>query len=332
MYLLSPDSGCSLPLVLQSTAKPFEPFVNSHLLAPTPPREIASVPRDTAYESLDAELENLTAACAVTTCGSLMALLDFFLLFNRRSPGLLARAKLYLMLGSRDKLLGRIGIVYLVADAVRDFDAIDPGINKAISTNDSDLKPVLANYYTQFGNTFCDIFKVLCNNRARQRRKLAKMLDKMQTLVAQAYDVSSAVSAVWFCRNVTDARTLDLQVFVNRYSVEMCIRYLLLGFELKLYAKHEYHMIWYYLEYLLGWIHTTMKEAMARHQEQVSTASQSSSGGKKNKKKKVNKAKLAKQNSGAEFQVRVCMGSALGSLCGCICTCVPVCRWLCFLH
>jgi len=197
--------------------------------------------------------------------------------------------------------------VHLVADAFRDFDAVDAGVSKAISNDDPELKPVLANYYTQFGNTFCDVFKVLCNNRARQRRKLGKMMSKMQSLVAQAYDVSSAVGAVWFCRGIDDARTLDLQIFTNRFSVEFCIRYLLLGFELKLYAKHEFRMIWFYLDYLLGWIITTMTDATARHQEQLASQAQAQPAGKqptgkknKNKKKKANKAK--KQNHILEQQ------------------------------
>lgn len=34
-----------------------------------------------------------------------------------------------------------------------------------------------------------------------------------------------------------DQKGLGLNAFVNRYSLEVCIRFLLLGFELELYAK-----------------------------------------------------------------------------------------------
>lgn len=46
------------------------PFINSHLMAPSPPREIEPITRKDAYEFWDAELGSVAAACSIAGAGT----------------------------------------------------------------------------------------------------------------------------------------------------------------------------------------------------------------------------------------------------------------------
>ena len=114
-----------------------------------------------------------------------------------------------------------------------------------------------------------------------------------------------------------------LHSFIIYHIGEVCIQYLKLGFELKLYARHEFHMIWFYLDTLLGWHNNNVEVARQRHvaaavedqAEREAAATESvaavaandggsaggggGGGGGKKKKKKKKKAKTAKPSQAA---------------------------------
>lgn len=146
------------------------------------------------------------------------------------------------------------------------YDGLGKTLDDAIKRADPEVMALVDFHLTNLGEAFCDVLKIFSNNRARQRRKLAKVLGKLQGLAAQACDVQVGLEAVWQHRSVVaPAYPWGLHSYINYHIGEVCIRYLLLGFELKLYAQHEFHMVWYHIEILLGWHSNNIGTALQRN-------------------------------------------------------------------
>ena len=61
------------------------------------------------------------------------------------------------------------------------------------------------------------------------------------------------------------------------HTLCLMIDYILMGLEYNLYSSFEYHYIYWYLEYLYGWLHTSWKTAdKLNHPEQLSASGKAS--------------------------------------------------------
>eukprot|EP00041_Stephanoeca_diplocostata_P010520 m.167050 g.167050 ORF g.167050 m.167050 type:complete len:724 (+) comp18182_c0_seq1:186-2357(+) len=280
--------------------QPFQPFVNSHLLSPTPPREIEILTTTQMLAWLLEESDNISAVCGVGGCNTLRALDEFFLVMDRRSPGLLARSTLVRLVFGGDKILNRHAMPALVQEFLYEFDHPIPLESASLECDEGTKKELLDHYCKLSAALYQTRCRIFCNNSARRRRKLAKFLSKVQTFYVQAHDVNTALHALWSKHDAPlSSATATVIPFATRFAVDTSVWFLLAGFDLQLYARHEFHMIWWYVDYLLGWYNAVASAAFNRigaaHvvsvEKAVSVASASSS--KKNKKSKSKKAQVS---------------------------------------
>lgn len=285
----------SLGIELNTSPDPIQPFVNSHLLAPTPPREIESIANDKAIHILLKTVDDLLHACNVASCNQLNSLEEFFFSFDHREPDLVVRALLYSMVVHEGKVLDRFTMDQLVSDALCTFDVTLPA-NDVMHKSDSDsCIEVMAYFVKCVSKVYEDLLKILCNNRARRRRKIAKFLDRIQSLCVQAHDTNTALHAIHAKTSKPLPQQLTTVVpFTNRLATKLVIDYIKSGFDLGLYQEHEYHMSWWYLDYVLQWIHRLETMALQRKQAHQNSATQTvKPTSKKGKSKKVKTKKQA---------------------------------------
>jgi hypothetical protein len=167
---------------------PFVPFINSHLLAPTPPREIESFTIVEAVAFLDTEVDTLAAAAGVARCATLEELEDFYEEFDRRDPGLLCRAKLHTLALGGEHVVGKFPMADLITRSVAAFDVITPvGWDSAALMGDEKVYvKLLTDFYKKGAELMFERLKLYGHNRARRRRKLAKFLPQVHTYFIQA--------------------------------------------------------------------------------------------------------------------------------------------------
>lgn len=166
---------------------PIHPFINSKLLAPTPPREIESFTFVESVAFLDAEFGSLEAAADVSRCDSLEELDDFYDQFDRRDPGLLCRATLHQLAIGGEHVAGKVPMAELVSRSVADFDAITPAEWDAATLmgDEKVYVQLLQDFYTKGGALLHERYKLWGYNRARRRRKMAKFLPQVHTFYIQ---------------------------------------------------------------------------------------------------------------------------------------------------
>eukprot|EP00039_Didymoeca_costata_P002678 m.61862 g.61862 ORF g.61862 m.61862 type:complete len:693 (-) comp11458_c0_seq1:68-2146(-) len=277
----------------EAAVKPFERYINSHLLTPTPPKKIDFISRAEAYEYLKKEVTNIAAATTITSCNSLKALQDFFKLFCRRSPGILSRSHLFMIFINLSGAENGRSLEEMVTEASLDYHFQCPELQKALAAGDQDLCPILDFYHKQCSDVFHELFKIYCKNRARQWRKIAKFFQKLHTFASQAHDVTVAVKAVWCSRGKDVPYSPDFRAFSHRITLELSVQYFLLGFDIGIFAMHEYHMVWYYLDYLFGWIKQSLSDSILKREASMNAgnggAVQQQGTGKKKKKKQTDK-------------------------------------------
>lgn len=104
------------------------------------------------------------------------------------------------------------------------------------------------------------MFIQICGfNRARQRDKLARLLDDFASL----QDEAERVDTYLYELNPDEA---DRRPYFSTWVLYHCLRamamYLLSGLELELYSVHEYmYIYWYLSDFLYNWIITTLTRA-----------------------------------------------------------------------
>jgi hypothetical protein len=105
---------------------------------------------------------------------------------------------------------------------------------------------------------FLSLILALGHNRARLRDRLGRMLEEFAALQEEADRQDQHLNALWAQTFAVDQNGVGCQVhlacvgtWVLHHTLKVMIMYLLTGFELELYAVHEYHYIfWYVLSYL----------------------------------------------------------------------------------
>ncbi len=110
------------------------------------------------------------------------------------------------------------------------------------------------------------------HNRARQRVKIAVLLEEFAAVQEEADKLDSMLNAVGggggSGGGSSDApppppsRMLYFSTWLLYHVLRLMVRYLLSGFELELYSVHEYpYLYWYLYELLYPWLTTCLHRA-----------------------------------------------------------------------
>ncbi|XP_033107561.1 N-alpha-acetyltransferase 35, NatC auxiliary subunit-like [Anneissia japonica] len=272
-----------------SSVMGFEPLVNQRLLPPTFPRYTKIVGRLEAIEYLMNLIERLKKVCQVTNQPNFQAIMDFFIDFSKECPCILSRSILQLIfLPYNNK---RVFGVELLQDSIKEYlrthVCFPVFMVRHPLYNHQQAKEHIDAFLSKAVRPICQLMQVHGHNRARQREKLAHALEELSSLQDEAEQLDRELS------NMVGRSNREVSCFSNwalYYTLRTMIQHMQLGFELELYAVHEYHYIYWYLsEFLYKWLESTLRrlEVMLQEKEsQIDQTQKSRISRKKAKKKK----------------------------------------------
>ncbi|XP_023934017.1 N-alpha-acetyltransferase 35, NatC auxiliary subunit isoform X2 [Bicyclus anynana] len=246
----------------------FEPMVNQRLLPPTFPRYTRIKPRAEALQYCDELVTRLRHAWKITSATNFHTALDFFMEFSRHRACILSRSALQLLYlspspgATASTLLAGAGpqrphaFLDILRDSVRSF-VNPPSLAVKLAGANPPAREFVENFLLRCVRPFAMLVQVCGHNRARQRDKIAVLLDDFAALQEEAESVDALVSGA-LCTVLRPYFT----TWILYHVLRLMIAYLLSGLELELYSVHEYHYIfWYLYEFLYGWLVSALGRA-----------------------------------------------------------------------
>ncbi|GLD93413.1 hypothetical protein PINS_up002005 [Pythium insidiosum] len=223
----------------------FDKTLSRLLMSGSPPREVTLPTLDGAFAILDALLRDLGTACAPNNkspdAWERMEDVRIFLSdFSRHRPSIVARSYVMLLLYCDKKIYGRFGFMDWLSD-----EMVMNGVPSVLLSTQEGVR-----FSSRCIETVYESLKVYLHHRSRQRARIEMLLEDWSTLQIEAaavddhFTTEMAIPKAAYPRYFT-AWTLE-QV------VTLMIHYVMLGFELELYAPSEYSTVYWYLDYLCG--------------------------------------------------------------------------------
>ncbi|XP_050302487.1 N-alpha-acetyltransferase 35, NatC auxiliary subunit isoform X2 [Anthonomus grandis grandis] len=211
----------------------FEPSINQRLLPPTFPRYTKIKKREEAMAHFMEMLERFKVVCKAQGLTSFHQAVELFADFSQSGPCLVSRSSL--------QLVGKIALNTgssreSLREAIRTFC----GPHALSSRAPPAARLAAENFLARAARPAALLLQLSGHNRARQRDKLAMLLEEFAMLQedAERADAECALAlgvpprphfATWALYHTLRAQAL----------------YLLAGFELELYAEHEYYYIYW---------------------------------------------------------------------------------------
>ncbi|XP_033211801.1 N-alpha-acetyltransferase 35, NatC auxiliary subunit [Belonocnema kinseyi] len=291
----------------------FDPMVNQRLLPPTFPRYTKIKPRVDALEYLDELLNRFKAVIKITSYTNFHGALDFFLEFSRNSPCILSRSMLQIVyLPSANRVFGMQKFTDVLRDAARNFIAPPALMPKSTLLQNHQAKECVDSFFNHCTSLFGTLLQLSGHNRARQRDKLAHLLDDFATLQDEAERVDGYMHALSLKSDTPRPHLAYFGTWILYHTLRVMVMYLLSGFELELYSVHEYHYIfWYLYEFLYGWLVSAITRADSFLMEQdIHNDAQKTRGGKKSAKSKKKKV------TPRPYNLEILLYQAMQNICG----------------
>lgn len=183
-------------------------------------------------------------------------------------------------------VFGVTPVTDMLRDSVKLFCAPTVLILRNNFTGSAPVKFCIETFFKYCMNMYSFVmFIQICGfNRARQRDKLARLLDDFSSLQDEAERVDTYLYEL-------NPDETDRRPYFSTFTLYHCLRamamYLLSGLELELYSVHEYmYIYWYLSDFLYNWIITTLTraECLADQMQKPSTKSKKPKAKKKSMK------------------------------------------------
>ncbi|CAG2162767.1 unnamed protein product [Oppiella nova] len=244
----------------------FEPLVNQRLLPPTFPRYTKMKSRSEALELTLRLIDRLKRVSKIYEYSSYESALEFFNDFSQYIPSscVLSRSILQVLYLPQPSLVfGTTHLAQVVRESCKQF--IKPPslcTKSALINSNPNAKELLDTFFQRAVRPMATLTQICGHNRARQREKLAQILEELTALQDEADKVDNYLNGF---TQKSDPQTSHLgyySTWVLYHILRVMTQYLLSGFELELYSPHEYQYIfWYLYEFLYGWIVSTLNRA-----------------------------------------------------------------------
>ncbi|OQR76283.1 N-alpha-acetyltransferase 35 [Tropilaelaps mercedesae] len=245
------------------TTPGFDATLNQRLLPSTFPRHTKVASCRQAYEYLAGMVDRMLEAMQVVNLSSYNQVLEFFEEFSKKAPCVLSRCIGQLVYIPQPGLvLGVTKTTDVLKDAVRAFCRPPVLLAKTPLSQIPECREWVEGLLLRCVHPLFGLLQATGHNRARQREKAARLLEDLSLVQEEAEVVDS--------RLVASQREVDPQapvfqwftMWLTAHVLHTQIRYLLAGFELELYAVHEYEYIFWYLhEYLYRFLVTVLSQA-----------------------------------------------------------------------
>ncbi|XP_044754766.1 N-alpha-acetyltransferase 35, NatC auxiliary subunit [Coccinella septempunctata] len=235
----------------------FEPMINQRLLPPTFPRYTKIKPKKEALIYFEEMLDRLKIVCRLSTTNGLNQVLDFFIEYSKTGPCILSRSALQLVYPVNNSKFMKEQL----RDAVKSFIA-PPSLTVKSLQGNTQAKQYVDSFLTHCVRPFSNFLQLCGHNRARQRDKLAHLLEDFSNLQDEAERVDAFLHNIAASSNVSRQHLACFGTWILYHTLRIMIMYLLTGFELQLYIAHEfYYIYWYLYEFLYGWLISALTRA-----------------------------------------------------------------------
>ncbi|XP_065348980.1 N-alpha-acetyltransferase 35, NatC auxiliary subunit [Cloeon dipterum] len=291
----------------------FDPLVNQRLLPPTFPRYTKIKCREEALEYFDALVQRLKTVTKISSYSSFHAALDFFIEFSRSSPCILSRSILQLLyLPHYNRVLGAHNFTDILREAAKTFICPPALMPKSTLLNNPQAKEYVDTFFGHCVRPLGTLIQICGNNRARQRDKLAHLLEDFASLQDEAERVDAFLHNLSLKSDNPRPHLACLGTWILYHALRVMIMYLLSGFELELYSVHEYHYIyWYLYEFLYGWLVSSLSRADSFILEQEAAKDMEKASGRSSK-----KSKAKRKNRSRPYGREIAMAQVLLNMCG----------------
>ncbi len=231
----------------------FDTLVNQRLLPPSFPRETNIFPRDKALKYMTAILERLLHIANVLECTNFHSLLQFVSDFSKDNPCVLSRSILQLLVFHNGRVFGKIQMCDMLRDAIKSFNCSPVVAELSPLSNSQQAKDISTAFIGKASRVMISLIQAHGHNRARQRERLGDILEEFGNLQDEADKADSELNQIL---QEIDNKRQHLACFgswVLLHALEIMVEYILLGFELELFNPHEFHYVYWYLDFLSGW-------------------------------------------------------------------------------
>lgn len=242
----------------------FHPVINQHLLPPSY-KPYAILSRSKGLRVLQTIFSQIQKVLAIGKLDSFRELFEAILGFCavRESPNVLPRSLLVLLClqGDRNKLFGSQSFEALLHEDIR-LLCSPPCLNprSPISTA-TQGKEVVDRFFGRAVTPMIEFLRIFCQHRARQRYKIVRSLDIFGELQQETERVDHHLTELTAKLDPQRQHLACFGSWLLYYILQLMAEYVLLGFEYNLYSPFELHYVYWYLEYIYGWHHTTLKSA-----------------------------------------------------------------------
>ena len=267
----------------------FDPLVNQRLLPPSFPRQSEICNRDLAMNYIEGLLERMTHVCSVTKCTTFHQILEFLSDFSRKVPCVLSRSILQLMVFHNNRVFGKYQLQDMVKESIKLFNS-SPAVADLTPLVSPEAKNITNQFIVKASRAMESLIQAYGHNRARQREKFAALMETMGNLQEQADHADQELDKMIKAIDAKKQHLACFESWVLYHSLTMMIQHILLGFELELFNPHEFHYVYWYLDYLFGWANNCLARAMTLLQDQKTYSEKKCSKKDKKKKKEISTA------------------------------------------
>ncbi|CAB3979706.1 N-alpha-acetyltransferase 35, auxiliary subunit [Paramuricea clavata] len=244
-------------------------------------------------------IKRLDSATKCTENTALHQLLDFFESFSKLYPCVFSRSLLQIIFWHNNKVFGKTPLSAVLQQAIKQFNSPPSIAEKSPLINNPQAQKFVESFLTMAGRPITSLIRCMCHNRARQRDKLVFLLDEFAVLQDEADKVDADLHHMIVAVEPKREHFACFGSWVLNRTLTIMIQYLLLGMELQLFSAHEYHYLFWYLDYLFNWQATCLSRATELLQSHETALEQKSGkSGKKNKKKKRASEKYIQEHQG----------------------------------
>lgn len=279
----------------------FSPRVHVRNQPPTFPRSAKIRDRASSLQFLEELVQRLKFACKIIRQRDYYSALNFFIEFSRKSGQcILSRSVLQvLFIYNRQLVFGVIPMKEFLRDSIRAFNA-PPVLNpRCPLANDRKIQLYVECFLTYCINmtTFTHFIEICGYNRARQRDKLARLIEGFANIQVEAVRIDSLLNMIAEQTDSAGKHSSHFSTWVLYNCFRAMMLYLMSGFELELYSVHEFlYIYWYPYELLIGFIVSALTRAESALLEQEALMEQLNKigGNSKQRKPKPKKKKQLK--------------------------------------
>lgn len=295
-------------------------MVNQRLLPPTFPRFTKFRERTSCFTYIDELVQRIKQACKVIHCTNYHTALNFFLEFSKKAGACLLSRSILQHLFFRDapnshRIFGYNEVDQMLKKSIREFIAPPALIPEHPLFSNPMAKDCVDSFFFYNQLTFVSFIEICGYNRARQRDKLAKLLDNFANLQDEAERVDVFFYKTMKSESFDAPKHLGcFGTWVLYYSLRAMSLYLLSGLELELYSVHEYlYIFWYLYEFLFGWAVSALTRADTYLNDEEKFLESKQSANKGQKKNKGNKSKKKMRHHHTR---EIMYNQALQNMCG----------------